>query len=92
MSSTNTKFTILYLIRNFFSNIKVRNSFLIISILGIIVFSNGLFNDFVGDDNTQILENEVIIIEIYNTVSKIGSNPAGQQNRTVNMYLFLLEP
>ncbi|KKQ98920.1 MAG: hypothetical protein UT24_C0031G0005 [Candidatus Woesebacteria bacterium GW2011_GWB1_39_12] len=45
------------MIQNFFSSLTTKKAILIIVVLGAVVFFNGLFNNFVGDDEGQILNN-----------------------------------
>ncbi|MDE2589765.1 MAG: hypothetical protein KGL95_08895, partial [Patescibacteria group bacterium] len=47
-------------IRSFFTSLTSSKVFFFITILGIVVYANGAFNHFIGDDNTQITQNTVV--------------------------------
>ncbi len=47
-------------ISSLFSPLSNRKAFLIISFLGLLVFFNCIFNNFVGDDESQIINNPIV--------------------------------
>ncbi len=48
------------LLSRFFSNLATKYYFLIIIFIGLVIFSNGLFNGFVRDDGIQIVNNPTV--------------------------------
>ncbi len=51
----------------FFANLTSKKAFLIIATIGILVFSNSIFNGFVGDDDALISDNPIV-----HSISNIG--------------------
>lgn len=47
-------------LKNFFTTLSTKRAVLILIIVGIILFFNGIFNGFLGDDTAQIIGNPVI--------------------------------
>lgn len=55
------KHSYLYSLQNFFTKISQKNAILIIILFGAIIYFNGLFNQFIGDDTAQILDNPAVL-------------------------------
>ncbi len=51
----------MYSLQNFFTKISQKNAILIIILFGAIIYFNGLFNQFIGDDTAQILDNPAVL-------------------------------
>lgn len=74
-------------IKSFFNPLSDSKAILIISIIGILVFSLGLFNGFVGDDNAQIVNNLAIhsVNNILNFFTGAGTFYGGD-GQTIGIY------
>jgi tetratricopeptide (TPR) repeat protein len=71
----------------FFTTLTNKKAFLIIFILGIIVFSNSIFNNFIGDDFFQIVNNiPVHSIKNIPTFFTGGTFYSGEAQRQVGVY------
>ncbi|MCL5435139.1 MAG: tetratricopeptide repeat protein [Patescibacteria group bacterium] len=59
------------MITGFFTSLTTKKAISIIILIGILVFSNGLFNNFIGDDSSQIIDNVNVhsIINIFSFFS-----------------------
>lgn len=81
MSGTGQKLSL----QDFFKNLTTKRSIVIIALVGIIVFFNSLFNDFVIDDNSQITKN-VLVHSIFNIPSFFSGSTFYGGGKLIGIY------